>query len=53
MALKGLRGWGAALMGVILGDDGVDVGGIIVNEVMPRQPGVQIWHADWRHCYPH
>ena len=43
---EGLRGWGAALMGVILGEDGVDVGGITVNEVMAGSPafksGMQI-----------
>ncbi len=43
---EGIRGWGAALMGVILGDDGIDVGGIVVNEVMPESPafksGMQI-----------
>jgi len=43
---EGIRGWGAALMGVILGDDGIEVGGIVVNEVMPESPafksGMQI-----------
>ena len=43
---EGLRGWGAALMGVILGDDGEEVGGIVVTEVMAESPafksGMQI-----------
>ena len=43
---EGLRGWGAALMGVILGEDGEDVGGIVVTEVMAESPafksGMQI-----------
>lgn len=38
---RSLRGWGAALMGVVLGDDGEDVGGVVITEVMADSPAMQ------------
>ena len=38
---RSLRGWGAALMGVILGDDGKDVGGVVITEVMADSPALR------------
>ena len=38
---KSLRGWGAGLIGVLLGDDGDLVGGVTVMEVMPSSPALK------------
>ncbi len=38
---QSLRGWGAALMGVVLGDDGAEVGGIVIAEVMAESPAMR------------
>ena len=37
---KSLRGWGAGLIGVMLGDDGDLVGGVTVMEVMEASPAL-------------
>ena len=38
---KGLRGWGAALMGVLLGGSGPDLGGVEVTEVTGDSPAAK------------
>ena len=38
---KSLRGWGAGLIGVLLGDDGDLVGGVTVMEVMEASPALK------------
>ena len=38
---KSLRGWGAGLIGVLLGDDGDLVGGVTVMEVMEASPALR------------
>ena len=38
---KSLRGWGAGLIGVLLGDDGDLVGGVTVMEVMEGSPALR------------
>ena len=39
---KSLRGWGAGLIGVLLGDDGDLVGGVTVMEVMEASPALKV-----------
>ena len=39
---KSLRGWGAGLIGVLLGDDGDLVGGVTVMEVMAASPALKV-----------
>ena len=38
---RSLRGWGAALMGVVLGEDGEDIGGVVITEVMADSPAMR------------
>ena len=37
----GLRGWGAALMGVLLGDSGPDIGGVEITDITQGSPAAQ------------